>query len=595
MKLQSKILSLCLGCTLVALVLQTILFQGMASSLVYNHAKDERENSLQNTQNEIYGIVKNMESNLIEIYTQRDLLNDLRDGRSASELRKKYYREAYDLATGKFETGDNVVSLYLYTMDHEIISTYRKAVTPKHNYLEDIYQDVDYENAQKVIDYVESDNTTMMISSYYNTYREKNILRFVLKIYNNSNQKEKIGYIVCEVDSKSIESIMEKYCMDNTMLMWIQPMGDRPILTVGDYSEADSKYYITAVDKISKGQAVDVSKNFKQELFQAEAQKYNLCAYSLMPQTLLRQNEKRVTFSLILVACIMLISASVLSTHFSQSMTKPLKKLMQIMERIKNGENDLRTHFTGDDEIGQLGQQFDEMLDQMDELKEKEYQVRQLLDRAEYNALQAQINPHFLYNTLDTMSSIADIRGCAEVSRLCQSLSNIFRYTLNMKNQFSTVAKELMHLKNYVYVMSVRMQDSIHYEFNIDHSTQQNLLPRLSLQPLVENAINHGLKNKRGDKRIQINVEVVGDDLHICVADNGIGMDAGVMNERLKQNNISDVEQGDSIGLLNINARIKMLFGDAYGLYVESESGEGTRIHMLLQRRDVDGEQEKEI
>lgn len=566
------------------MILQTVLFQHLSAKMIYNQAKVESENSLQNMQNEIYTFVKGIETNLIEIYSESELLKDLREEQNVDELKKKYYRTACDIATGKFETEDGVVAMYLYTIDHEIISTYRRAVTPKHNYMENIYDDVNYTNAQQVREYVESDDAIMCISSYYNKYREKDMIRFVLKLYNKSNQKEKIGYIVCDIDGKVIEKIMEKYCTEN-MIMWIQPMEDRPAITVGKITNDENQYYAEAVEKIINGENISLSENLQQELFQVEQNKYDLNAYSLMPQELLKENQKTLTTNLIATALMTVILAVLLSFLISKIMTKPLNNLMLIIERIKAGEKDIRTKFKGRDEIGQLGQSFDEMLDQMDELKEKEYQMRQLADQAEYKALQAQINPHFLYNTLDTMSSIADTRGCAEVSRLSQSLANIFRYTLNMSSQLTTVSKELIHLKNYAYVMNVRMQDEIHYTFHIEPNVQQELIPRLSLQPLVENAINHGLKNKRGEKEIQIDIRMDEEKFHICVMDNGVGMDADAMNKILQKNEISYVEKGKSIGLMNINARIKMLYGEEYGLYVESRENEGTKVHMLLQRR----------
>lgn len=566
------------------MILQTVLFQHLSAKMIYNQAKVESENSLQNMQNEIYTFVKGIETNLIEIYSESELLKDLREEQNVDELKKKYYRTACDIATGKFETEDGVVAMYLYTIDHEIISTYRRAVTPKHNYMENIYDDVNYTNAQQVREYVESDDAIMCISSYYNKYREKDMIRFVLKLYNKSNQKEKIGYIVCDIDGKVIEKIMEKYCTEN-MIMWIQPMEDRPAITVGKITNDENQYYAEAVEKIINGENISLSENLQQELFQVEQNKYDLNAYSLMPQELLKENQKTLTTNLIATALMTVILAVLLSFLISKIMTKPLNNLMLIIERIKAGEKDIRTKFKGRDEIGQLGQSFDEMLDQMDELKEKEYQMRQLADQAEYKALQAQINPHFLYNTLDTMSSIADTRGCAEVSRLSQSLANIFRYTLNMSSQLTTISKELIHLKNYAYVMNVRMQDEIHYTFHIEPNVQQELIPRLSLQPLVENAINHGLKNKRGEKEIQIDIRMDEEKFHICVMDNGVGMDADAMNKILQKNEISYVEKGKSIGLMNINARIKMLYGEEYGLYVESRENEGTKVHMLLQRR----------
>ena len=142
MKLRFKILFMCLGCTLIALLLQTWLFQETSSSLIYGQAKEESENSLQNMQNEIYDFAKKMESNLIEVYTEEELIERLSDNPGIETLRSEFYRKAYDIGTSEFETGDNVVALYLYTMDHEIVSTYRRAVTPKHNYQIDIYYDI---------------------------------------------------------------------------------------------------------------------------------------------------------------------------------------------------------------------------------------------------------------------------------------------------------------------------------------------------------------------------------------------------------------------------------------------------------------------
>lgn len=236
-------------------------------------------------------------------------------------------------------------------------------------------------------------------------------------------------------------------------------------------------------------------------------------------------------------------------------------------------------------EIGALGQSFNEMLDQIEALLVREYETKLLLNRAEYNALQAQINPHFLYNTLDTMSSIAQVRHCDEVSHLCQSLSNIFRYSLDMKNPFSTVAKEIVHLKNYIYVMDVRMRDHVVYEFDIDDEVLKDTVPRICVQPLVENALNHGLRNVRGEKQVVIRAKVQEENLVIAVEDNGVGLEnAEELNQKMMENNLDLVERGNSIGLININARVKMLYGDAYGIRVESAPGTGTRVYLTVAR-----------
>lgn len=596
MKLRGKILMMCLGCTLFALILQTLLFQEMSSSLIYSRAKEESVNSLQNMQNEIYSFAKGIESHLIEIYSEKDLIDALKENESIASLRTEFYRKAYDIGTSKFVTGDNVVSLYLYTPDHNIISTYRRAVTPKHNYQTDIYNDIEADNAKAVLDYIQSEKSDMLISSYYNQYREKDIIRFVLKLYDNSNFNDKIGYVVCDVDSRAISSIMEKYSTDKTMFIWLQPTGDRPAVSIGKLDESEEENYKRMSREIAVGSDKErvVSPLSKQELFQVEQNKYNLTAYSLMPQELLKQNQKALTVNLLVIAVMMVLIAAFLTFMISKSLTRSLDMLMGTIQRIKGGDTQLRADINNKDEIGELGRNFNEMLDEMEILTEKEKQANLLVVQAEYKALQAQINPHFLYNTLDTMSSIAEVKNCQEVSILSQSLSNIFRYSLNMKEPLSTVSKELVHLRNYTYVMSMRMQDHVQYDFDIDEEVLACKIPRISIQPLVENALNHGLRHKRGEKKIRIEAKRKNDLLFISVADNGVGMDAAKMNQKLAVNNWEHVEMGNSIGLYNINARLKLLYGDEYGVHIESVINEGTTVYMTIPEERKEEERERE-
>ena len=593
MKLRTKIFIMVLGCVLTALIIQTCLFQNLSSKLIYEQAKEESEQSMQSMQNEIYGLIKGIENNLIEIYMDDELLQSLRKKETIKELQSKFYRKAYDIATDEFETGDDVVSFYLYTMDHQVISTYRRAVTPKHNYASDIYSDPEYTNAEIVKKYVESDNPVMLVSSYYNEYRKKNILRFVMKLYNESNLQDKIGYVVCDVDTKNLEKIMDKYRIDRTAFMWLQPTGDRPIDTLGDLDAEQTKEYNALEKSIACGKKAENETNSKQEFFRIDQQHYNLTAYSMMPQKVLRQNQRNLTINLLAIALLMICVSMIITGFISSGLTRPLELLMNTIQKIGNGNVQLRAKIVKKDEIGELAQKFNEMLDQMEELKQKEYQAKQLLNRAEYKALQAQVNPHFLYNTLDTMASIAEIRNCPEVSHMSQSLALIFRYSLNMKNPFSTVEHEIAHLKNYTYVMDMRMHDNIQYTFDVDETTLKSKLPRLSLQPIVENAINHGLRNKRGKKKIGLQIKRKQMDLVICIEDNGIGMDTSAINESLSKNELDFVEKGNSIGLHNINARLKMLYGNTYGMYLESTLGEGTKVFMILPDSGEDSSNEE--
>lgn len=530
---------------------------------------------------------------MIEIYNENDLIEALRTTKLSKDLKEKFYHKAYEIGTTDFSASDGVVALYLYTPAHELVSTYRRAMTPKHNYPADLYADAEYSNSSIIRNYIDSEQTGMLVSSYYNKFRETDILHLALKLYDSRNYRKIIGYVVCDIDSKPICSIMEKYSTNESMFIWLQPSGDRKAASIGILNGSEEKEYKEISDQIENGNIKDdkIKERIKQEFFTVPQKKYELTAYSLTPREILNENQKALTANLFYIAAVMIIVTTVLMSVISLNLTKPLYNLMNTMKKIKDGNISIRASVKSNDEIGMLGKNFNEMLDKMEELTEREKKNTYLLGQAKYNALQAQINPHFLYNTLDTMSSIAQIRECPEVGWLSQALSSIFRYSLNMKDSFSTVSKEIAHLKNYCYIMDVRMRDNVKYIYNIEEDTLQKKIPRLSLQPLVENALNHGLKNKHGDKCIEICAKKEEDKLIIYIADNGTGMDADKFNQKLYENDIQYVEQGRSIGIYNINARLKMLYGNKYGLWIKSSADSGTRVYMEIPWEKKDGEE----
>jgi sensor histidine kinase YesM len=222
------------------------------------------------------------------------------------------------------------------------------------------------------------------------------------------------------------------------------------------------------------------------------------------------------------------------------------------------------------------------MLDRIRDLVAEEYHIEIQLKHAEYKALQAQVNPHFLYNTLEAMAGIALTEKGSLVAELCRTMSRLFRYNLDMKNPLSTVREELDHLKNYLYIMNVRTRDSLHFELVVPEDLLEIRVPRLSLQPLVENSILHGLKNQRGPKSIRIGGHQAEGVVTIFVEDNGCGMDGELFNRQLRSTSLGVTGKNDSIGLGNIHARLLLLFGPDYGLRIVSEPGKGTRVDLAV-------------
>ena len=411
-------------------------------------------------------------------------------------------------------------------------------------------------------------------------------MRFVLKLHNYDADRNALGYLVCDINSAALTSIMAKYVDVEQVCLWLQPLNDRVIAMTGEASESQCR--------IQKQLAKVVQSHYKsgeleQEydgnyLIQVSQENYNLEAFVLVSQSLLTATQKTLIRTLLIIMGAMILAIMVIVLFVSQWMTKPVEEMSSTITRIKDGETQLRVQPVGwSQELTTLGTEFNEMLDRMQVMAQEELQHKMLVERTEYKMLQAQINPHFLYNTLDTMSGIANAQNCPMVSGMCHSLSAIFRYSLNMTDELSTVQNEMAHVRNYLYVMDVRNGSTIAYDYQIDSDTLADQMPRICIQPVVENALTHGLRNvRRKDKKLLIRSEHVNENLVITVQDNGAGMDAESMNRLLDQNDMKRVESGISIGILNVNARLKRLFGEKYGLHIESTAGEGTTVTITV-------------
>jgi len=408
----------------------------------------------------------------------------------------------------------------------------------------------------------------------------------VLKLHNYDADRNALGYLVCDINSAAFTSIMAKYVDVEQVCLWLQPLNDRVIAMTGEASESQRR--------IQKQLAKVVQSHYKsgeleQEydgnyLIQVSQENYNLEAFVLVSQSLLTATQKTLIRTLLIIMGAMILAIMVIVLFVSQWMTKPVEEMSSTITRIKDGETQLRVQPVGwSQELTTLGTEFNEMLDRMQVMAQEELQHKMLVERTEYKMLQAQINPHFLYNTLDTMSGIANAQNCPMVSGMCHSLSAIFRYSLNMTDELSTVQNEMAHVRNYLYVMDVRNGSTIAYDYQIDSDTLADQMPRICIQPVVENALTHGLRNvRRKDKKLLIRSEHVKENLVITVQDNGAGMDAESMNRLLDQNDMKRVESGISIGILNVNARLKRLFGEKYGLHIESTAGEGTTVTITV-------------
>lgn len=264
------------------------------------------------------------------------------------------------------------------------------------------------------------------------------------------------------------------------------------------------------------------------------------------------------------------------------SIATPLRRLSEVSDVVAKGDFSVRFDARSGQEVSMLSDSLNTMIDKINELLEQITTEQVRLRKAEFELLQAQINPHFLYNTLDAIVWLAESGEQKKVVSMVGSLSEFFRTSLNQGKDIVTIREELNHVRSYLEIQQVRYQDILNYEISVPEELNSYSIPKITIQPLVENALYHGIKNKRGKGNISITGRKEGDNFVLEVKDDGIGIDA----ERLAQirESISNREASESeiYGLYNVNERIRLNFGEQYGIAIDSVHGQGTTVKILL-------------
>lgn len=290
------------------------------------------------------------------------------------------------------------------------------------------------------------------------------------------------------------------------------------------------------------------------------------------------------------IAVILIISVSV-SVLLSREAIKPLETMIASMERVENGDFSVRVEEKGPYDIARLIHHYNTMLENTERYIREEYQIKRMKKAAELDTLVAQINPHFLYNTLESIVWQARAAGAYKISDMAYSLGKMFNIMVNKGHSMLTVEKELEHVKLYVHLQNNRYNDRFDLKIDLDDEDLLQLRTlKLILQPIVENIILHGFTKEQEDCTIRIGVYISHGMLVYDVEDNGIGIpkdELDSIRESLKEQNVIEYDEqnaklrrnsGRGIGLQNVHQRIGLYYGNQYGLEIFSREGEGTEV-----------------
>lgn len=403
---------------------------------------------------------------------------------------------------------------------------------------------------------------------------------------------ETIGFIVIEVDASAVSRFCDEVKVGKTGFFYIVDASGRPIFMPSGLVPDQVLPERDVLARMATGALssyVDKSDGGPKFIFASSPQ---AAGWKIIGQVHLREIVKEAdSIRQLIIVSVALSILFAVSLHFfiSSRLTRPLKLLKNKMKLAASGFLESKVTPAGNDEVAELGRSYNIMLGKIKTLLEQSIREQEEMKKAELRALQAQINPHFLYNTLDSILWMAEAGKNDRVITLVQSLSRLFRISLNRGRDWIPLEKEIEHVHSYLIIQQMRYRDILEYRIEVEPYLLPCPVLKMTLQPIVENALYHGIKNKRGKGMITVSAqETAACELQLTVRDNGCGMPSDKL-ERLRRDLLNGrlpVETGEEVsggfGLHNVHQRIKLFYGESYGVRIDSVAGEGTTVTITI-------------
>ncbi|WP_400246607.1 sensor histidine kinase [Niallia sp. JL1B1071] len=394
--------------------------------------------------------------------------------------------------------------------------------------------------------------------------------------------RESLGSLIFAVDVTFIEKILNDIDKEERATMWLMDENgyiiyhpNKSLIGQIDGGLVDYPLVNGSFRTMEHG-----NENILYSMNQSISRHWKL-AHSIPMKYLTERTDivKNYTLSIFLILAII---STVISIYIAWSVTKPIKHLGKVMKEVENGNLHVTITPTNTDEVGQLAESFRSMLEQLRILIQKNYEIELQQRNAQIYALQSQINPHFMYNTLETIGAVIEEEETETAVDMVEILGQMLRYSLSSSGKLVPLQTELTHIKNYLRLQKIRFEDRVHYEIIGEEMIGIYYSPKFIVQPIIENTFKYGMKQRKV-LRIYIVVLVEDELLKIIIKDNGPGIDKEklqTIQKNLEKQDYFTRESG--VGLTNVHARITMLFTNTYGISIESTESIGTEVTILL-------------
>lgn len=422
-------------------------------------------------------------------------------------------------------------------------------------------------------------------------YEDSNVISIMTAVKQRITH-EVIGFIVIDIDDSIVKKSIDETTLGKTGYFYVADAEGIPIFAP---SGRQTEQLPDARDVIrhSERQYVDSSHGKPKFIFASESLRTGWYIIGYVPLQEIVEEANSIRQMIIVSVILSIVFAITLHFFISSRLTRPVQLLKNKMQLAASGYLEAKVVTTGKDEIANLSNSFNIMLGKIKGLLDQSIKEHEEMKKAELRALQAQINPHFLYNTLDSIVWMAEAGRNQQVILLVESLSKLFRISLSKGRDWISVEKELEHVHSYLVIQQMRYRDILDYEIDVDPGLKHYSILKMTLQPIVENAIYHGIKNRRGKGLIRIVGHGTPDkDILLLVEDNGAGMSMDKL-EKLRSNlqlqqlpEETGKEVSGGFGLHNVQQRIRLFYGEQYGVTIDSSEGSGTRVMIRIPMRE---------
>ncbi len=505
------------------------------------------------------------------ILTNRHFINLLENKKSAGP------NEIENMVRGFFTSGQNISGIYIYSgADSYSIGSVKEitvyAAASWYSMLMSSDGEVKWLNTRR--------ETTKILSGSVDQYVFSLGRRLV-----DILSLEKLGILLIDVDESVLEESYKSLLIADDIEAFICDR-EGNIVSHTDNSKigkniGTTPYVKMALDsKTSDGRFSYKSDDMDVMTLYSTSEVTGWKLMVVIPSSYLYREVNAIRDIFLVVGIILTAIFFIIVLFLSNRLTKPMRRLMHTMNQAENGNLDVKVENIKMDEIGQLGLGFNSMICKIKALMEKSISEERQKKVIELEALHAQINPHFLYNTLNSVKWMAKMQGASNISSTVTALVKLLRISINLSSEMILFKDEIEYVKNYIFIQKIRFNEQIEVKYNIDESCNECKIPKLILQPIVENSIVHGFMEEGGDSlTILIKAYREDDILIVEISDDGVGIEEDTLSKLFLTR---DVNKFSTVGLNNVNDRIRLYFGDSYGIRVKSELNKGTIVKIIL-------------